>query len=44
MIPRIKPFELMLDEVIENQIDYWIESKQREPEQEDFDFGEEECQ
>lgn len=35
-----KPLEMMVDEVIENQIDYWMESKLREKEQEDFDFGE----
>ena len=30
----------MIDEVIENQIRAWIEAKQREPEQQDFEFEE----
>lgn len=32
----IKPLSLLIDEVIENEIDTWIEEKHREPEQEDF--------
>lgn len=35
MIPH-KKFDLLLDEVIEQTIDQWIEDKQREPEQLDF--------
>jgi len=36
MIPN-KPLDLLIDQVIENEIDTWVEMKLREPEQLDFD-------
>lgn len=34
----LNDFEKRLDSFVENDIDFWVESKQREPEQEELDF------
>ena len=44
MTPPIKSFDLLVDEIIETEIDRWVEEKQREAEQLDLiETGDEEA-